>query len=229
MKKNLMMRLASFLLVAVLISTSAISGTYAKYVTQNDSTDKARVAKFGVTIEVDDETMFSDSYKDEATAYIEDEKVAEITVQADTEGTNVVAPGTKGALAGFKVTGTPEVDVEVTYAATLTLDGWEVDGAEYCPITITVNKEQYFIGKTGIATVDELEKAVEDAIVNSTAIYHTNTDLNTVNDDLAVSWEWPFYVSDDNDVKDTALGDAAAAGKAATIKLDATMTITQVD
>ena len=31
MKRNVMMRLASFLLVAVLISTSAISGTYAKY------------------------------------------------------------------------------------------------------------------------------------------------------------------------------------------------------
>ena len=232
MKKNVMMRIASFLLIAVLISTSAISGTYAKYVTKNESTDNARVAKFGVTIAVDDETMFSDSYKDTETEYEANEKVATITVQADTEGTNVVAPGTEGTLAGFNVTGTPEVDVEVTYGATLTLEGWEVDGAEYCPIIFTINGEQYFVGKTGISDVATLKSEVEAAIVAKKATYHTNEDLDAVDDDLIVTWSWPFYISDANDVKDTALGDAAAGlngGTAATIKLDVSCTITQVD
>ena len=50
MKKNKMMRLASGLLVAVLITTSTISGTFAKYVTTADAKDEARVAKFGVVI-----------------------------------------------------------------------------------------------------------------------------------------------------------------------------------
>lgn len=64
MKKNVMMRVASFLLVAVLISTSAISGTYAKYVTEGSGTDSARVAKWGVVIEAES-TMFSQEYATE--------------------------------------------------------------------------------------------------------------------------------------------------------------------
>ena len=61
MKKNVMMRLACFLLVAVLISTSAISGTYAKYVTSGQSTDSARVAKWGVTVTANG-TTFANAY-----------------------------------------------------------------------------------------------------------------------------------------------------------------------
>ena len=228
MKKNVMMRLACFLLVAVLISTSAISGTYAKYVTAETSVGNARVAKFGVEITLNDETMFSDSYKHEKTEYTAGEELATITVQADTEDTNVVAPGTKGALVGFNITGTPEVDVEITYAPTLTLSGWEVDGTFYCPIVFTVNGTK--IDGLGYTSADALASAVQAAIQASTAIYHTNTDLSTVvADDLAVSWEWPFSTSTDNDVKDTALGDAAAEGNAATIKLDLTCTVTQID
>ena len=64
MKKNVMMRLASFLLVAVLISTSAISGTYAKYVTQAEGTDSARVAKWGVTVAIDGSDLFANQYTD---------------------------------------------------------------------------------------------------------------------------------------------------------------------
>ena len=61
MKKNVMMRLASFLLVAVLISTSAISGTYAKYVTTAEGKETARVAKWGVQVGV---AGFSDAAAD---------------------------------------------------------------------------------------------------------------------------------------------------------------------
>ena len=43
MKKNTMMRIASVLLVAVLLSTCAISGTFAKYTSQyTGSADRAR-------------------------------------------------------------------------------------------------------------------------------------------------------------------------------------------
>lgn len=47
MKKNRMMRLASILLVCVLLTTSVISGTFAKYVTQTEVNDAARVAYWG--------------------------------------------------------------------------------------------------------------------------------------------------------------------------------------
>ena len=45
MKKNRMMRVASALLVAVLLTTCAISGTFAKYITAEDATDSAAQAK----------------------------------------------------------------------------------------------------------------------------------------------------------------------------------------
>lgn len=228
MKKNTMMRLASALLVLVMLTTCAISGTFAKYVTANNGSDNARVAKFGVEIEIDD-TIFSNSYKNEATTWTENETGRDITVQTktSTEG-NIIAPGTEGALAGFTVTGTPEVDVEVTYTATLTLTGWEdEDGNEYCPIEITVGSETFKVGEGNITTVAELKTAVEEAIVGKTAIYDTNTDLTAVDDDLTVSWAWDYTGNDD--VNDTFLGDEAAEGNPATIELAVSMTITQVD
>ena len=50
MKKNKMMRIAGGLLIAVLLTTSIISGTFAKYVTTGSAADEARVARFGVTV-----------------------------------------------------------------------------------------------------------------------------------------------------------------------------------
>ena len=64
MKTNKMMRLASVLLVAVLLSTCAISGTFAKYVTTKEASDSARVAKFGVTITASGKT-FAEAYDHE--------------------------------------------------------------------------------------------------------------------------------------------------------------------
>lgn len=117
MKKNTMMRLASFLLIAVLISTSAISGTYAKYVTSDSASDTARVAKWGVELQVVG-NLFGTSYKDNIVKSAKDTD-DKITVQAaDWEGTasDVVAPGTQNTGEGFtfSLKGKPEVDGEVT-------------------------------------------------------------------------------------------------------------------
>ncbi|MDE6767712.1 MAG: hypothetical protein K2J35_05915, partial [Eubacterium sp.] len=57
MKKNKMMRIASALLVLCLLTTCVISGTFAKYVTSNDGSDSARVAKFGVSVTVSGSTF----------------------------------------------------------------------------------------------------------------------------------------------------------------------------
>lgn len=227
MTKNKMMRIASVLLVAVLLSTCAISGTFAKYVTSAEGTDSARVAKFGVEITAADE-LFSDSYKDAKTTHTANEQTGEITVQASTEGTNIVAPGTQGALVGFAVTGSPEVDVQVTYEANLALTGWELeDGSEYCPIEITVGTETFKVGVDDVTDIATLKAKVEAAIEAKAAIYHTNTNLSAVNDDVVVTWAWDYVGNDD--VKDTYLGDQAAEGNAATIALTITTTITQVD
>ena len=113
MKKNVMMRLACFLLVAVLISTSAISGTYAKYTTQDAGNDEARVAKWGVELQV-----FGNLYGDTYTNPIVRETTdtgTNIRVQTLDTSKDVVAPGTLNA-EGFELSlkGKPEVDGIIT-------------------------------------------------------------------------------------------------------------------
>ena len=251
MKKNVMMRVASIMLVLVLMSSSVISGTFAKYVTSGESEDNARVARFGVTVSADFEKTFTRGYKlaDVKSADTE----AESSVWAVSE-TDVVAPGTAGSLANFAVIGKPEVDVRVNYEATLNLHNWKLDmnkdntlaveEPEYCPIviTITYNSVTKTYGMdaahgTGDActvtypTVAEFEAGVAAAIAACTADYQANQDLSQVNDDLTISWAWPFEKGDANDVKDTMLGDQAAysndiAGK---IAVEVKCTVTQIN
>lgn len=114
MKKNTMMRLASFLLIAVLISTSAISGTYAKYVTQDSANDSARVAKWGVTAMVDG-SLFGGNYNAvDAGNTISAIYTGSVDSANDATGDNIVAPGTKSDK-GLKigVNGKPEVKSKV--------------------------------------------------------------------------------------------------------------------
>ena len=242
MKKNVMMRVASIMLVLVLMTSSVISGTFAKYVTSGASEDSARVAKFGVTV-TGSTDMFHDSYKDSFTAYTTGEKSEDITVQADIAGTDLVAPGTNGILSKFDIAGTPEVDTMVTYSAEFELgDNWKVDiggvgvKEEYCPIVITIlyngNTETYgMTGSTAVhkySSVADFEAGVKGAIEACKMRYHTNESLEDAEDDFVISWAWPFSTSADNDLRDTDLGDAAVAN-AATISLKITCSVTQID
>ena len=219
MKKNTMMRIASVLMIAVLLTTCVISGTFAKYTTTGAAAnDSARVAKWGVTITPDANTdnTFTQTYAKDSTTSFDNTVVA---------GVDVVAPGTSGALANVDIEGTPEVAVKITYVADLVLTGWEVGGAVYCPIVITVNGTDYKVGDAGIADTAALESKVEEVIAGLAAEYAAGTDLAStdVADDVAISWAWA-YTGDD--VKDTALGDATTA---ATIEITVTTTVTQID
>jgi len=235
MKKNTMMRVASTLLVAVLLTSCVISGTFAKYVTSATGTDSARVAEFGVRITANGET-FTDTYQG-----IEAGWTSEYTVDGEDE--DVVAPGTSGDMVKMTLTGSPEVAVRVTYEATVfDLDGWTLyDGTtEYCPIVFTINDKTYGTNDTDAtnksATVAALEVAIKSAIAAFSKEYDPNTNLTGVGGDaLAISWSWAFDV---NDVNDTILGDKAAgiaedgssmAKAPATIAITIKTTVTQID
>lgn len=227
MKKNTMMRLASALLVLVLLTTCAISGTFAKYVTDKTGTDSARVAKFGVEITANGSAFATEYATDDEDVVATIAKSVVTSTAQGADGKKLVAPGTEGSMVAMTLTGTPEVAVEVKYEATLTLAGWTVDNAYYCPIEITVG-EDTFKGTT-YSSADEFVAAVVAAINGYTAEYAPNQDLS-VESTVAtpdVSWAWAFEGNDD--VKDTALGDAAAEGTAATIELVVKTTVTQID
>jgi len=245
MKKNVMMRLASFLLVAVLISTSAISGTYAKYVTSGTATDSARVAKWGVTFDIEGGPLFDTQYEtdDKDTTY------ASMTYSVKSSGTdNVVAPGTAGTLVKFRTQGTPEV----SYKVEMTTNSEGVDEAEtiftkyditynaeekkyekteitsglYYPVVFTLKYNNQEIGSnyTTIATLNEDIGKCGYYFDVTTGKYHVTTNgtnYGSVGQDTApeleINWVWAFDgVDGANDVHDTTLGDLAAIKDLAT-------------
>lgn len=225
MKKNKIMRLASGLLVAVLLTTCAISGTFAKYVTTGSGTDTARVAKWGVTIDGSGMEVFKNAY---GTTVI--------------GSTKVVAPGTNGTFAEFKIKGTPEVSVKITYSAVVTLSGNWTDGTNfYCPLKVTVGSNT--LCGLDYANAAAFQTAIADHVAApaNTFIYDPNTNLSSVaEDDLTISWKWDFegdgntYLSglEQTDAADTVLGNWSADADAAndpTISITVNCLIEQID
>lgn len=237
MKKNRMMRVASCLLVLVLLTTCVISGTFAKYTTFDDAQDSAKVAKWGITLTVEGDDVLYDDAKS-------GDEVTGLKVNAK----DLAAPGTYQKLATVKLTGQPEVAYSITVVVSLELEYWKVEANEYCPLVFTVKGESYYIGKDGIATVDELEEAIEDAIAKVIAgdAAADTTDgtyvveyLATSNvapavpvtaNDVLVDWTWAFAEGTyQTNAKDTALGNNAAKGTPATIDFSLAVTVDQID
>jgi hypothetical protein len=224
MKKNVMLKIASVLMVAVLLTTCAISSTFAKYTTSASEFDEARVAKFGVTVTTKVKGLFATTYGD--------------TVSS---GVNVVAPGTDNGTftATSEITGQPEVDVKVVTVGEVTLANWEVDGKYYCPLVVTVGNNEPLDG-TKYQSMAEFKAAIE-AFINDTHDYDAGTLLTDEAKDIAIKWSWAYEtqktvegkteLDTDRDYKDTQLGNAAAENEtnAPSIKIEVTQTVTQID
>lgn len=230
-KKINFLRAGAFTMVLALGTTCFMSGTLAKYVTSGQGTDSARVAKFGVTITANGET-FAQTYKTHDEDVVG--TIANSVVSSD--NADLVAPGTNGNMTSMTLAGTPEVAVRVNYELAIPdnkpmFSGWEVDGAYYCPIVITVEGTE--INGLNYTSETAFQTAVADAIKGYSQDFPAGTDLSeeeVKGKSLAISWEWPFESENNiNDEKDTALGDAAAAGNAATINLTVKTTVTQID
>ena len=235
-KKNWTLRAAVLMFALVLITSCFVGGTFAKYVTSGSGTDSARVAKFGVTVTANGDVFAKEYDTDDQTVV---GTIAKSVISTD----KVVAPGTEsnGDFVAATVTGTPEVAVRVSYkldTATLQLENWkDGDGKFYCPLVFKVKTPD---GNTVISGMEfQTAEAMKAALVNAVAAYTKDyapgTDLSgKAAETLAISWEWPFETGAENDkpannVKDTFLGDEAAAGRAATVSLTLATTVTQID
>ena len=218
MKKNWTMRVGVALVALTLITSCFVGGTFAKYTTAGKGTDSARVAKFGVIVTANG-NMFTDKYD-----------AADSATVVSQGGVDVVAPGTRGDMVSMTLLGVPEVDVKVTYVATVELnDHWEdAAGDFYFPLDIFVNSRE--VELSGAKNKDAVISAVANAIndYSNSKTYKAGTNLSTVGDEsLAISWEWDFEGNDD--VKDTFLGNQANNGKAGEITIGVKTTVTQVD
>lgn len=235
MNKNKSMRAAGGLMIATLLSTSIVSGTYAKYVTSDSAKDSARVAKFGVEVKADG-TLFDTTYKSVANENVPgagETDAAILTVQSSNND-KLVAPGTKNDEGiSFSVTGQPEVDVAVKIEIANTSDVWLGTGTypnmtngdvfdnkyvadndiftttdAYYPIKYTLKQAGAEIA-TG--NLDTIISALNTALngTGSETVYKAGTDLSTVLGAFQLTWEWDFDASG-ADKQDTLLGDLAA-------------------
>ena len=230
MKKNRMMRLASLLLVAVLMTTCTISGTFAKYTTSATGADSARVANWG--FESNGELTLSNLF------------LADYTDVNGTGGDNVIAPGTKGEATFYFVydetnAAAPEVDYTFT-----------VNVVDTCDPLIKANKNIIWkLDGVAQANWDALVTAIKGLSGDNTDGIKEYTAGNLpagFADQHTISWEWIFedpnaggsgaymYDHDNNagtpeltqDQYDTYMGNAASLDD---VSLEITITVTQVN
>ena len=222
MKKNMFMRLAMALVLLVLVTTSAVGGTYAKYTTSGDKADQARVAKFGVDLAIAEASMFAKEYATTDTGYSGSVSVKSSSVDL------VVAPGTKGYVE-FAISGTPEVATKVNIGITLEKDIFLAAGTytdpthqgvntpvttftlanDYYPVKWTLEQTASSSGPAlGVIVDGKTLKDVKAALAAySGAQYAPNTNLGS---NFKLSWEWTFDNGALGNRADTYLGNLAA-------------------
>lgn len=205
-----MMRFASGLLVATLLTTCIISGTFAKYVTSESGADSARVAKWEVGATVGNDKFGTAGtklnlfevgkiYDTNGANYTADNQTADTDVKTGTDKA-IIAPGTWGK---FTYTLQNKSEVNATYAVTYTVDEKTV------PLEWSTNGTDW-----------------TDDLANISA---TNIQMGNGTKDITVYWRWAF--EDENkmtqrDTADTTLGKADSLAEPS-VKID--VTFTQVD
>ena len=128
-------------------------------------------------------SLFSDSYNEEAIL--------------SGDGSNIIAPGATGTY-DFEVTGTSEVAYKVDAVVSLTYsDQWD----DYTPLLFSIDGENW-------TSFEVFQTNLKDALGSETLApgeSYTGTQ--------SLHWKWPFSTNSENDIKDTALGVAAAAAE----------------
>ena len=224
MKKNKMMRIASVLLVAVLLSTCAIFGTFAKYTTEVSSSDQARVAKWGFnTASINFENLFAESYTNVANGSTD---------------TAIIAPGTNGKVAFIFENNSTTNAPEVKYSFKLSTDG----SACHDAIQKDANIKWALVESADAATVEadltSAEWGTWTALIAELEALDGNKDYEAgaipdmVDTEYTILWNWSFSNTDDgndnNNYNDTDLGNMAAT-EDLVVTLKITITATQLD
>ncbi len=250
MKKNKIMRIASVLLVAVLLSTCAISGTFAKYVTTTAASDTARVAKWGVELATDT-NLFGEDY-----VAVGDGNIigtTNLTVESKVDNEDVVAPGTTGKMT-FSISGEAEVKVNVkitlnegsalkmiTVPAKNGYKDYTVSpvgtfdlAAVYNPIKWTLKRSETADGAKSV--VNSLENVNLQTIENYFATlndkdYAANTNLAETYGYYELSWVWEFSGNDQADtlLAKKAFGTETDTGILTVEAFSLKIAVTQVD
>ncbi|MBP3322919.1 MAG: hypothetical protein J6M16_01850 [Clostridia bacterium] len=215
------------MLMLCLITTCAISGTFAKYTTSANATDTARVAKWGIVLTVSDtngSTLFAEEYE-----------AGNITVVSQ-HSDDVVAPGTKNETGiTFTIDGKPEVATKVTASLGATKDvfiKYDSDSngsldATYYPVVFTLT-HTYGTGANSIASAaTAVGLTVDTSTPGTDVIKGTLADIQKVlvkltenmthnnpgyiyDSEFTLTWAWDFDTVNSNHTLDTMLGNIEA-------------------
>lgn len=109
-KNRIFMASVSILLCFVLLSTSLLSGIFARFAVRDSVQMDVGFKQWGITISNADNTLVNTLEKDGVTVFD-----AKGSITQD----GVLAPGTKGSLGWFRVSGNPEVDFSIDFSGTI--------------------------------------------------------------------------------------------------------------
>ena len=185
-KKNYTMRIAAGVMTAALLSTCAISSTFAKYTSESTGTDSARVAKWDIQIN-------STSMKTATTMFkfdLFDTTYGDATSPSvkSSEDDKVIAPGTQGSFAlviknSSEVTATYAIDYTVTNSASIPVK-FSVDGTTWTDNLANVTATALAMGSSKTITIqwkwDYEDTADSSRDENDTNLGTAGTDTLTV-------------------------------------------------
>ena len=190
------------LLTLAIAATGSLIGTIAKYVTTETVSDGADAARFGLNIPKSID-LFSESYTSNS----------QIHVQSDTDGRKIIAPGTSGYYT-FLVSGTSEVAYVVNAVITLT---YSEEWGTYAPLEFSLD---------GVIWTDFETFSINLSAALASNVMAPNT---TYSNAQTIYWRWPFYVSAENDIKDTAIGVISAGTGSPSVTVTIVMAASQVE
>lgn len=222
MKKNLPAKLLVLAVMATLITTTLVSGTFAKYVKEVTGSDTVRVAKFAFDLKKG-ATKFADQ---SATAT----QTIDVFSTTDTglynsgvgdDGKKIIAPGTTGSFE-LKVDNLSEVAVAVSFALAET-------NTNKIPVYYTIGSDtqRYSAALTDTYTGGTYKDI--DALASALSGFNLAASSGTLaeSDSTKLNWTWAFETAGtgQTDSIDTALGVTGTAE----ILLGITTTVTQLD
>ena len=212
MRKNKMMRAASGLLVATLLTTSVISGTFAKYTSTASGNDTATVAKWSFEAMGEEIAVTGDKTNLKFNLFDTINDTGNAAPEEDVAD-NKIAPGTAGSFE-IKVKNTSEVTAEYTIALSETNNS-------NIPLQYSLD------GTNWVDSIGEL---------TMTGLTKKQLDIGAAEATHTVYWRWMFEGTTSGahdgqtDATDTALGiTAQKTDKVPTVTIKATITATQVD
>ena len=220
MKKNKMMRLASILLIAVLMTTCVISGTFAKYTTKVTNEDAARVARWGFTGENADiaiTDLFAKAYDQNVNGYVD--VIAPGTTNSATFVFDYVA-GTTDNVAAPEVAYTFVVSTTDSNCAQAIQDNENIEWA----VVMTDELEDGEVPEDEWGTWTDMIDEIE--ALDGDEEYAAQELPEMSNVEYTIAWRWAFSTGDAADIVDTGMGNA---DDLADVKIVITVTATQED